>query len=366
MTDGARVRALVATGVEQAPAVVEVNLPMPGPDQVRVRVRAAGVCHSDLSMFNGTLAPTFPLVLGHEAAGEVVEVGSAVTRVRPGDRVVLNWSPPCRECWTCTKGQTWLCERAGTASTPRGTTADGGPLYACLGVGSLAEQVVIGEKAVIPVPADLPLDQAALLGCAVLTGFGSVRNTARVAPGDTVAVIGLGGIGLSVVAAARAAGASKIIAADLSPGKGELALAIGATDFVVSDDVLHKNIRSLIDEGRGVDHAFECVGRSITIGAAWRATRRGGQVTVVGLGGRKDMVELSALDIYHSARTLRSSVYGSSDPDREVPELAAAVLDGSLDLNPLISHRISLDGTAEAFDRMERGEGARSVVIFED
>jgi len=344
--------------------VVEINLPAPGPDQVRVRVRAAGVCHSDLSMFNGTLAPTFPLVLGHEAAGEVVEVGSAVTRVRAGDHVVLNWSPPCRECWMCTKGQTWLCERAGTASTPRGTTSDGGPLYACLGVGSLAEQVVIGENAVIPVSADLPLDQAALLGCAVLTGFGSVRNTARVAAGDTVAVIGLGGIGLSVVAAARAAGASKIIAADLSPAKGDLALAIGATDFVVSDDVLHKNIRSLIDEGRGVDHAFECVGRSVTIGTAWRATRRGGQVTVVGMGRKDDLVSLSALEIFHSAKVLRSSVYGAADPDRDVPALAASVLEGTLNLEPLITDRIDLDGAPAAFERMARGEGGRSVVLF--
>jgi S-(hydroxymethyl)glutathione dehydrogenase/alcohol dehydrogenase len=365
MTDGAHVRALVTTGINHEPEVVEIHLPTPGPTQVRVRIRAAGVCHSDLAMFNGTLAPTFPLVLGHEAAGEVVEVGTDVTRVRPGDHVVLNWSPPCRESWFCTHDQPSLCERAGGASVTRWTTAEGAPLHVTLGVGALAEQVVVGENAVIPVPADLPLDQGALLGCAVLTGFGAVRNTARVAVGETVAVIGLGGVGLSVIAAARTAGASKIIAIDLSPAKAEYATAIGATDFVVSDEATHKNIRALT-EGRGVDHAFECVGRAVTIGAAWRSTRRGGQVTVLGMGPRNDMVELGALDIFHSARTLRSSVYGSADPDRDVPGLADDVRSGALDLNPLISDRVSLADAPAAFGRMERGEGARSVVVFEN
>ena len=239
-------------------------------------------------MFNGTLAPTFPLVLGHEAVGEVVAVGDLVTRVRPGDHAVLNWSPPCRECWfsgTANRG----CARAGAPSTPRGTTADGEPLNVTLGVGSLAEEVVVGESAVIPVPGDLPPDQAALLGCAVITGFGAVRNTARLNAGDTVAVIGLGGVGLSVILAARAAGASKIIATDLSAAKADLARAAGATDFVVSDDALPKAIRGLT-EGRGVDYAFECVGRSATIHAAWRSTRRGGDVVVLGMGRRDDMV----------------------------------------------------------------------------
>jgi S-(hydroxymethyl)glutathione dehydrogenase/alcohol dehydrogenase len=365
MTDGVQVRALVATGLDQELAVADVRLPAPGPDQVRVRIRAAGVCHSDLSMFNGTLAPTFPLVLGHEAAGEVVEVGADVTRVRPGDHVVLNWRPPCRQCWLCTRGEPWLCVNAGAASAPRGTTADGAPLSVTLGVGGLAEQVVIGESAVVAVPDPLPFDQAALLGCAVLTGFGAVRNTARVQPGDSVLVIGLGGVGLSVLAAARAAGAGRIIATDLSPEKEGLARSLGATDYVVSDETLPKTVRGLTDK-RGVDHAFECVGRSATIGAAWRSTRRGGQVTVIGMGALNDLVQLSALDIFDSARTLRSSVYGSADFDVEIPGLAAAVVDGSLDLKPLISHRIPLSDTPAAFDRMKRGEGARSVVIFED
>jgi S-(hydroxymethyl)glutathione dehydrogenase/alcohol dehydrogenase len=197
----------------------------------------------------------------------------------------------------------------------------------------------------------------------VLTGFGAVRRTAAVAPGDSVAVIGLGGVGLSVVSAARAAGADPVLAIDVSPAKADLAAAAGATDFLLADESVNRAVRALTG-GRGVDHALECVGRSITIRTAWRATRRGGQVIVVGMGAKDDIVGLSALDIFHSARTLRSSVYGSSDPDRHVPELARAVLDGTLDPTPLITDRTTLQGAPEAFARMARGEGARTVVLL--
>ena len=214
---------------------------------------------------------------------------------------------------------------------PRGETDDGVPLHLTLGLGALAEAVVVPERAVIPIPAGLPPEQAALLGCAVLTGVGAVRNTARVAPGESVAVVGLGGVGLAVLSAARRAGATTILAIDVAEAKRDLALAAGATDFLLSDDRLSKEVRART-ESRGVDHAFECVGRAATIRAAWRLTRRGGAVTVVGMGAKDDMVSLGALDIFHSARTLRSSVYGSSDPDREVPVLAAELADGALDL----------------------------------
>jgi len=359
----AYIRALVVRNAGTAPAVEELHLPEIGPGQVRIRIRAAGVCHSDLSMVNGTLSPPHPLVLGHEAAGEVVEVGERVTRARVGTHVALNWSPPCRECWFCTHGEPWLCAAANVAALENGSTLDGRPVHVTLGLGAFAEQVVVPERAVIPVPDELGWADAALLGCAVLTGTGAVRNTARVARGDAVVVIGLGGVGLSVVAAARAAGAESVIAVDVTEAKKALAEAAGATDFVVSSETLSKEIRSRTS-GRGADHAFECVGRAATIRAAWRATRRGGQVTVVGMGRADDMVQLSALDIFNSARTLRASVYGSSDPDREVPELAQAVLSGALNLDHLITDRISLNEIPAAFDRMTRGEGARSVVIF--
>jgi S-(hydroxymethyl)glutathione dehydrogenase/alcohol dehydrogenase len=359
----AYIAALVVREPAATPAIAQLRLPEVGPGQVRVRIRAAGVCHSDLSMVNGTLEPPHPLVLGHEAAGSVLEVGAGVTRVTVGSHVALNWSPACRECWHCTHGEPWLCSTANVAALENGSTLDGAPVFVTLGLGAFAEQVVVPENAVIPVPEELPWESAALLGCAVLTGTGAVRNTARLRAGESVVVIGLGGVGLSVVAAARAAGASAVLAVDVSEAKKALAEAAGATDFVVSSDGLSKDIRR-ITEGRGADHAFECVGRAATIRAAWRATRRGGQVTVVGMGRADDLVQLSALDIFSSARTLRSSVYGSSDPDVEIPALAREVLSGAVKLDHLITDRITLADIPAAFDRMSRGEGARSVVLF--
>lgn len=330
-------------------AVEEVAAPAEQEGLVRVKIKAAGVCHSDLSMINGTLKPPTPLILGHEAAGVVVDTGQ---------HVVLNWAPACRKCWFCEREQPWLCTSAGGAVTRRGD------FHVTLGLGALAEEVFVAEHALIPVPQELPFPVAALLGCAVLTGFGAVRRTASVKPGESVAVIGLGGVGLCAVMAAAAIGAGPIIAVDVTEAKRELALAAGATHFVVSDDSLSKVVRGLTG-GLGADHAFECVGRSATIRAAWRSTRRGGQVIVVGMGSNEDMVQLSALDIFHSARTLRSSVYGSSDPDRDLPELARMVIEGELALDRLITDTITLDEVPAAFERMAQGVGARSVVLFE-
>ncbi|WBC15253.1 zinc-binding dehydrogenase [Micromonospora sp. WMMA1998] len=357
-------RALVVRGRGETPTVEEVRLPAPGPGELRVRIRAAGLCHSDLAMVNGTLAPAYPLVLGHEATGVVAEAGPA-TRLAVGTPVVLNWAPACRDCWHCRHGEPWLCAANTAPSVARGETAAGEPVQVTLGLGALAEEVVVPERAAVPVPAGLPPAQAALLGCAVLTGVGAVRNTARVGAGESVAVIGLGGVGLAVLTAARRAGASPILAVDVMEAKRELALAAGATDFLRSDDTLGKEVRARTG-GRGVDHAFECVGRSATIRTAWRATRRGGAVTVVGMGAKDDLLSLSALDIFHSARTLRSSVYGSTDPDREVPELAAALAAGDLDLTPLVSGTVSLAEAPAALERLARGEGARWVVTFPD
>jgi S-(hydroxymethyl)glutathione dehydrogenase/alcohol dehydrogenase len=361
---GRYVSGLMVRDAGGTPTVAELRLPEVGPGQVRVRIRAAGVCHSDLSMVDGTLRAPHPLVLGHEAAGEVVETGAGVSRATVGDPVALNWQPACRRCWFCTHGEPWLCAvSSGTAARENGSTVAGRPVHVALGLGAFAEQVVVPQNAVIRVPAELAWENAALLGCAVLTGTGAVRNTARVAPGTAVVVLGLGGVGLSVVAAARAAGAAPVIAVDVSEAKKELADTAGATEFLQFSDALSKDIRSRT-EGRGADYAFECVGRSATIRAAWRATRRGGQVIVVGMGRVDDSVELSALDIFSSARTLRSSVYGSSDPDVEIPALARSVLSGELALDHLITDRIRLAEVPAAFARMSRGQGARSVIIF--
>ena len=360
------VRAAVVTGAGDDVQILDIDVPQEGPGEVRVRIAAAGVCHSDLSFTNGTLQPEFPVVLGHEASGTVMSVGTGVTAVVPGDRVVLNWAPACRECWFCTVGEPWLCkqvERAGV-STVRGSLPDGTPLNIALGVGAFAEEVVVSERAVVPLPDGVPLDLAALLGCAVLTGVGAVRHTAKVQPGESVAVIGLGGIGLSVVAGAKLAGAGTIIGVDVSPGKEQLARSQGATEFFTPGESLPKQVRGLT-EGRGADHVFECVGRASTIRAAWEATRRGGACTVVGVGRRDDVVSFHALEIFHFARTLRSSVYGSGNPDRDIPALSAQVQDGSLDLAALVTHRGGLDDIPEAFARMRQGVGARSILVLD-
>jgi S-(hydroxymethyl)glutathione dehydrogenase/alcohol dehydrogenase len=360
------VRAAVVAGRDAAVEVREVTLPEPADGQVRVRVAAAGICHSDLSMVNGTLRPSFPLMLGHEASGVVAGVGAGVTNVRPGDRVVVNWAPPCRRCWFCLHGEPQLCKAVeGIASVPGGgTLEDGSEVHRALGVGAFAEEVVLSSTGVVPLADGVPLDVAALLGCAVLTGVGAVRNTARVRAGESVVVIGLGGVGLSAIAGARLSGAGPIIAVDVSPDKEKIASAAGATHFIAAHDKQAKDIRALTG-GRGADHAFECVGRSTTIRAAWSCTRRGGQVTVVGVGRLDDEVTLSALEIYHFARTIAVSVYGSGDADRDIPWLAEQITLGHLNLEPLVSHRIGLDGVDDAFRRMESGIGARSLLVFD-
>ena len=360
------VKAVVVDAQGATPVVRDVTLRETGPRDVRVRIAAAGVCHSDLSMFDGTLAPRFPLVLGHEASGTVVEAGAEAGDLRPGDRVVLNWAPPCRGCWFCRNGEPWLCTAVeGVASTPFGRLPDesgeAGEVHGCLGVGAFAEEVVQPAGSVIPLPDGVPLDVASLLGCAVLTGVGAVRNTAAVRFGDSVLVLGLGGVGLSTVAAARLAGAAPVIAADVVPEKEELAREMGATHFLVGDSSLSKQVRGLTG-GRGVEHAFECVGTAATVRLAWRSGRPGGPCTGVGIGGRDDEVRFNTLEIHHFARTLTGSVYGSSDPQRDIPMLAEQVRLGLLRVDRLITDRTGLDGVAAAFDRMRSGQGARTLV----
>lgn len=358
------VRALVVTEPGSTPAVVEIEPPELGERDVRVGIVAAGVCHSDLSMVDGTIRPEFPLVLGHEASGEVLETGAAVTDLEPGTPVVLNWAVPCRECWFCRNGEPWLCSRVeGTIVTPGGRLADGTPLNLCLGVGAFAEQTVVPREAVVPLPEGIAMDVAALMGCAVLTGLGAVRNTAGVRSGESVAVFGLGGIGLSAVVGARLAGAARIVAIDVNESKREAAHRLGATDFVLYEEKIGRAIRGLT-AGRGVDHAFECVGKAVTIRAAWDSTRRGGNCVVVGIGRLDDPVSISALEIYHYARSLSASAFGSSDPDRDIPMLCALLDAGAIELGPLISHRTDLDGVNDAFERMRAGVGLRSVVEF--
>lgn len=358
------VRAAVLPAVGSPLEITGIDLPDPGPGQVRVRLAAAGVCHSDLSLSDGTMRVPVPAVLGHEGAGTVVAVGEDVGHVAPGDGVVLNWAPSCGACHACSLGEVWLCANAlSGAADVYARTTEGTELHPGLNVAAFAEETVVSASCVLPVPDGVPLTDAALLGCAVLTGYGAVHHSARVRAGETVAVFGVGGVGLSALQAARIAGASKIVAVDVSAEKEELARAAGATDYVVASDSTAREIRGLTGK-QGVDVAVECAGRAVSIRTAWDSTRRGGRTTVVGIGGKDQQVTFNALEIFHWGRTLSGCVYGNSDPARDLPVLAEHIRAGRLDLSALVTERISLDGIPAAFENMLAGKGGRALVVF--
>jgi S-(hydroxymethyl)glutathione dehydrogenase/alcohol dehydrogenase len=359
------VRAAVLPAVGAPLEIVEIDLPDPGPGQVRIRLAAAGVCHSDLSLSNGTMRVPVPAVLGHEGAGTVVAVGEGVTHVSPGAPVILNWAPSCGTCHACTLGEVWLCANAlnGAADVYAHRGSDGSDLHPGLNVAAFAEETVVSASCVLPLPEGIPLTDAALLGCAVLTGYGAIHHSARVREGETVAVFGVGGVGLSTLQSARIAGATTIVAVDVSPEKEELARAAGATDYVVASENTAREIRALTGK-QGVDVAVECVGRAVTIRTAWESTRRGGRTTVVGIGGKDQQVTFNALELFHWGRTLSGCVYGNSDPAKDLPVLAEHVRAGRLDLGALVTERIALEGIPAAFENMVAGKGGRALVIF--
>ncbi|CAK7282135.1 Zn-dependent alcohol dehydrogenase [Streptomyces sp. RM1] len=358
------VRAAVLPAVGAPLEITGIELPDPGPGQVRVRLAAAGVCHSDLSLADGVMRVPVPAVLGHEGAGTVVAVGEGVTHVSPGAPVVLNWAPSCGKCHACGLGEVWLCANAlnGSAEVYARTT-DGTELHPGLTVAAFAEETVVPAAAVLPLPEGVPLTDAALLGCAVLTGYGAVHHSARVRPGETVAVFGAGGVGLATLQSARIAGAARIIAVDVTPEKEALARAAGATDYVLASAATPREIRALTGD-QGVDVAIECAGRAVSIRAAWESTRRGGRATVVGIGGKDQQVTFNALELFHWGRTLSGCVYGNSDPARDVPVLADHVRTGRLDLSALVTERIGLADIPGAFENMRVGKGGRALVVF--
>ncbi|MDN3264835.1 Zn-dependent alcohol dehydrogenase [Streptomyces sp. CSDS2] len=358
------VRAAVLPAVGAPLEITGIELPDPGPGQVRVRLAAAGVCHSDLSLSNGTMRVPVPAVLGHEGAGTVIAVGEGVTHVAPGSPVVLNWAPACGSCHACALGEVWLCGNALNGSADvYARTADGTELHPGLNVAAFAEETVVSASCVLPVPDGVEPVDAALLGCAVLTGYGAVHYSAGVRPGETVAVFGVGGVGLAALQSARIAGASRIVAVDVTPAKEELARAAGATDYVLASDTTPREIRALTGK-QGVDVAVECAGRAVSIRAAWESTRRGGRTTVVGIGGKDQQVTFNALELFHWGRTLSGCVYGNTDPSRDVPVLADHVRQGRLDLSTLVTDRITLEDIPAAFDNMLAGKGGRAVVVF--
>ena len=368
-----RIKAAVLHHPSRPVTVEVVELDPPKAAEVLVRVAAAGVCHSDVRYADGDLgAGRWPIVLGHEGAGVVEAVGEGVTHVAPGDHVAFCFVPACRSCRFCLAGKPNLCTevaRHGARGmlmdgTSRLRLDDGTTLQHGLRTACFAERAVVAAGGAVPIPRELPLWQAALLGCGVVTGLGAVRNVARVQAGDAVVVVGCGGVGLQVIAGARLAGADPLIALDRVPEKLELALAQGATHAVDSsaDDKPLATIRRLT--GGGADFAFEVVGRSETIRIAWDAIRPGGTAVVVGLV--PDGVEASIPAIeFLSDKSLRGTYYGSGDPAAELPGLAELALQGRLDLAGVITHVDGLDGVEAALDRLRRGEGARTVLVVD-
>ncbi|MGH8958430.1 MAG: alcohol dehydrogenase catalytic domain-containing protein [Acidimicrobiia bacterium] len=342
-------------------SVEEIRLSAPGPGEVEVELQAAGVCHSDLHLALGHLGRRrFPTVLGHEGAGVVRAVGGGVESVAPGDRVAFCFLPACGECRQCGRDHANLCE-PGSRAAFGGTMLDGtyrmfrrdnSPLQQFLTVGAFAERTVVPEQSVVRMPAEISIADAALLGCAVVTGFGAVRNRANVRTGDRVAVIGSGGVGLQVIAAAAAAGAEVVVAIDPVEAKSELAMAQGATAFVTPDKV----------EG-SFDWVFEVVGRPETIESAWRLTAPGGAVVVVGIAPVGAQARVAAID-FASEKSLLGSFYGSGNPAREIASLAREIVSGAIDLKRTVTHRTDLNGVDEAFERLQRGEGFRTLVEF--
>lgn len=364
-------RAVVLREPRRPVRVEEVELAPPRAEEVLVRIAAAGVCHSDVRLADGELGEgRWPMVLGHEGAGVVEAVGPGVTHVAPGDHVALCFVPACRACIACRSGRPNLC-RPAARNSYAGTLMDGtsrlsaggevlqhGLMTACF-----AERAVVASGGAVKIPPELPLWQAALLGCSVVTGFGAVRNVARVQRGDTVCVVGCGGVGLQVVAAAQSAGAAAIVAVDRSAANLERARAFGATDAVeAADGDAAAAVRRLTDGG--ADHAFEVIGRPDTIRLAWDAVRPGGQAVVVGLVPRGVDVAVPGIE-FLSDKSLRGTYYGSGDAARDLPGLAAQAVAGELDLESVVTHRTDLDGVDDALGRLRRGNGARTVVIVD-
>ncbi len=337
-----------------------ILVPDPGPGEALVRVQACGVCHTDLHYREGGINDEFPFLLGHEAAGVVESVGPDVTSVAPGDFVVLNWRAVCGTCRACKRGRPWYCFATHNATQPM-TLEDGTPLSPALGIGAFAEKTLVaaGQCTKVDPPA-----AAGLLGCGVMAGLGAALNTGNVGRGDSVAVIGCGGVGNAAVAGARLAGASRIIAVDLDDRKLEWARGLGATHTVNgrTEDVV-KAIQGLTG-GNGADVVIDAVGRPETYQQAFYARDLAGTVVLVGVPTPEMKLELPLLDVFGRGGALKSSWYGDCLPERDFPLLIDLYLQGRLDLDAFVSETIPLDGVEAAFARMERGEVLRSVVAF--
>jgi len=348
--------------------VIEVDLEGPGPGEVLVQIEAAGLCHSDLSVVNGDRPRPLPMVLGHEAAGRVVEVGTAVDDLVPGQRVVCVFVPRCGTCEMCTTGRPALCPAAARSNQAgelpggglRWRALDGTPIHHHLGVSGFAEHVVVDRRSLIPVPDDIPPQTAALFGCAVMTGAGAVLNTAGVRPGESVVIYGLGGVGLAALLGAVVAGAWPIIAVDPVAEKRELALELGAAHAVHPDDAPDE-IRRLT--GSGADHTIEAVGSVHALKAAWDATRPGGNTVVVGLAHPDHQLEIPAALIVGQGRRLLGAYLGDSVPERDIPRFVSLWRAGRFPVERLQSASVPLSRINEALDELAAGTAIRQMIL---
>ncbi|MCS3429337.1 alcohol dehydrogenase catalytic domain-containing protein [Leucobacter aridicollis] len=349
-------------------AVEALTLDPPGHGEVRIAVRAAGVCGSDRHVIDGEWNVPLPAVMGHEAAGVVEAIGQGVRELAVGDHVVIAWHQACQRCAECTGGKPWACMRvkSNDSQLPDGTTRwrtlDGAAAWPYLAVGAMSDHVVVPDFAAIKVDERVPFDIASLIGCSVGTGYGAVVNNAKVVAGEAAVVVGAGGVGLSIISALRLAGAHPIIAVDVTPEKLAEAARVGATHGLIGGPNLASEVAALT--AGGADVAFEAIGRIQTMAQLPALIRPGGRAVFVGLPPEGQTLELDALQLAYDGKTIIGSNYGGLVPARDFPRVAAAYLAGELPLDELISSRVSLDEVNDAFDAMRRGERTRSVIVF--
>jgi S-(hydroxymethyl)glutathione dehydrogenase/alcohol dehydrogenase len=341
----------------------DIELSGPGPGEVRVRMVASGLCHSDVSFQNGTAPVRLPSIVGHEGAGEIIAVGDGVDHVAVGDNVVISWVPPCGRCFFCLGHQPNLCMTGliQAATTPH-FKLGGEDVFSGVGTATFAEETVIPAIGAIKIPKEIPLDVAALVGCAVMTGVGAAINTAQVRPGSSVLVIGCGGVGVSAIMGARAAGAAEIVGVDTVDRKLDWAQQFGATHAAKPEGL--EALKGELTEGRGFDYTFEVVGTKATIQSAWENTRRGGTVVVVGMTRPGQLVELDAYDIFFSEKKLMGSFYGSGDVRTDFLRWLRMWQRGQLDLEAMVTRRIDLGEVNDAVRAMLAGEVIRTVIEF--
>ncbi len=360
-------KAAVLIEVGKPLQIEQVNIANPGPHEVLIRTAACGLCHSDLHFIEGTYPHPLPAIPGHEAAGIVEAVGSEVRTVKVGDAVVTCLSAFCGHCEYCVTGRMSLClggeTRRKPGEAPRLTRPDGSTVNQMLNLSAYAEMMLVHEHACVAINPEMPLDRASVIGCAVTTGAGTIFNACKVTPGETVAVIGCGGVGLATINAAKIAGAGRIIAADPIPEKRALAMKLGATDTI---DAMADDAAAQIQElsKGGVDHAIEAVGRPASGELAVKSLKRGGTATILGMMPLSHQVGLSAMDLL-SGKKLQGAIMGGNRFPVDIPRLVDFYMRGLLDLDSIISETIPLERINEGFDQMKRGDAARSVIIFD-